>query len=68
MDEKGWPDMGHRLSSLSSQCAAQYPHQQSQQEIDGSNKKVEGVFVDESIKGVSIPTLPVRVLLFAKVA
>src|ERR1700690_606340 len=50
MDEKGWPDMGHRLSSLSSQCAAQYPHQQSQQEINGSNKKVEGVFVNESIK------------------
>ena len=50
MDEKGWPDMSGGFSSISSQCTAQYPRQQSQQEVDGSNEKVEGVFVDEAIK------------------
>jgi hypothetical protein len=50
MDEKDWPDMRHGFSSLSSQCTAQYPRQKSQQKIDGSNEKIEGIFVDESIK------------------
>jgi hypothetical protein len=50
VDENDRPDMGHGFSSLSSQCTAQYPRQQSQQEIDGSDEKEEGVFVDEAIK------------------
>ena len=50
MDEKGWPDMRRGFSSFASQCTAQYPRQQSQQEINGSNEKIERVFVDESIK------------------
>ena len=50
MNENGWPDMRRGFSSFSSQCTAQYPRQQSQQEINGSNEKIEGVFVDESIK------------------
>ena len=50
MDENGWPDMVRGFSSLSSQCTAQYPRQQSQQEINGSNEKIEGVFVNESVK------------------
>jgi len=50
MDEKGWPDMSGGFSSISSQCTAQYPRQQSQQEIDGPDKKVEGVFVNEPVK------------------
>src|SRR5208282_4979678 len=40
------------LPSFSSQCAAQYPYQKSQQKIDGSHEKVEGVFVDESVKAI----------------
>jgi len=49
MDENGWPDMVHGFFSLSSQCTAQYPRQKSQQEIDGSDEKIEGMFVNESI-------------------
>lgn len=38
------------IFSLSPQCSAQYPCQQSQQKIDGSDEKIVGVFVDEFIK------------------
>ena len=50
MDEQAGPDMKRGFSTFTSQCTTQYPRQQSQQEIDGSNKKAEGVFVDEAIK------------------
>jgi hypothetical protein len=50
MDENGWPDMGCVFPSFLSQCTTQYPRQQSQQEIDGSNEKIESVFVNESVK------------------
>jgi hypothetical protein len=50
MDENGWPDMVHGFFSLSSQSTAQYPRQKSQQKINGSNKKIKRVFVDESVK------------------
>ena len=40
--------------SLSPQCAAQYPYQKSQQKIDGSDEKIEGVFVDESVKAIQL--------------
>jgi len=50
MDEQAGPDMKRGFSTFTSQCTTQYPRQQSQQEIDGPNKKAEGVFVDEAIK------------------
>ena len=50
MDEKGRPDMRRGFSSFASQSTVQYPRQQSQQKINGSNEKIERVFVDESIK------------------
>ena len=50
MNENGWPDVVRGFSSFSSQCPAQYPRQKSQQKIDGSDEKIEGVFVNESIK------------------
>jgi hypothetical protein len=50
MDVKAEPDMGCPFSTFTSQCTAQYPYQQSQQEIDGSNEKIESVFVNESVK------------------
>jgi hypothetical protein len=54
MNNYRWPDMVRGFTSFSSQCPAQYPRQKGQQKIDGPDEK--------------IPTLPVRVLLFAKVA
>ncbi len=38
------------IGKFPAQAAAQYPCQQSQQKINGSNEKIKGVFVDESIK------------------
>ena len=50
MDDQAGLDMKRGFPTFTSQCTTQYPRQQSQQEIDGSNKKSEGVFVDEVIK------------------
>jgi len=50
MDEQAGPDMKRGFPIFTSQSTTQYPRQQSQQEIDGPNKKDESVFVDEVIK------------------
>ncbi len=50
MDEQDWPDMRRGFSSFTPQCTAQYPREQGQQEINGSNIKIEGMFMDESIE------------------
>jgi hypothetical protein len=50
MNEQAGPDMKRGFPTFTSQCPTQYPRQQSQQEIDGPNKKAKGMFVNESIK------------------
>jgi hypothetical protein len=42
--------MRRGFSSFTPQCTAQYPREQGQQEINGSNIKIEGMFMDESIE------------------
>ena len=42
--------MRRGFSSFTPQCTAQYPREQGQQEINGSNIKIEGMFVNESIE------------------
>jgi hypothetical protein len=49
-DEKDWLDVGHGFSPVSSQSTAQYPRQQSQQEVDDPDEKAKGMFVNESVK------------------
>ena len=50
MDEQAGSDMKRGFPTFTSQCTTQYPRQQSQQEINGPDKKAESVFVDEAIK------------------
>jgi len=50
MNNYRWPDMVRGFTSFSSQCPAQYPRQKGQQKIDGPDEKIDGVFVDKSVK------------------